>query len=88
MDVGASNSWTPLLFFFFFWVTTRGDASFFLMGGREERDAASFLGVEGFLTMKRCGVGNKYHMGWFGFSPIPNRIQDLGQILNNFWIQS
>ena len=34
---------------------------------------------------ERCGVRNKYHMGFSSWlSPIPNRIQDLFQFLTNF----
>ena len=84
-SLGHPTLGRPLTFFFFLGNHKGRDASSFFMRGREERGHTRKWGVGFLLNVKRCGgVEFLISHGLVGLSPIPNRIQDLDQILTNF----
>ena len=84
--MGCPTLGCPILpVFFFFGDKKEEKGHLFLFHGRKRGGA---LGHEEFSTVK-SGAWRIYHMGCFSWlNPIPNKIQDLGQILTNSWIQS
>ena len=64
MDVGASNSWTPLLLFF--GRQERGETPL-ISYGRKRGGAPLRWGIGFLFNVKKSGCGEiNYHMGWLG----------------------